>query len=129
MGIIFKQSLKNTFIIYLGFLIGGINTLILYDRFLTSEYYGLAQYIFAASNIITPLMPYFPLVVVFCQKYVKDTGIGTLVSLMIPYSVAFIILWTIFLVISWMLGIPLGLQAEYIYAPNCLHRPEFMLQN
>ncbi|CAL2104327.1 Membrane protein involved in the export of O-antigen and teichoic acid [Tenacibaculum sp. 190130A14a] len=58
MGIIFKQSLKNTFIIYLGFLIGGINTLILYDRFLTSEYYGLAQYIFAASNIITPLIAF-----------------------------------------------------------------------
>lgn len=58
MGIIFKQSLKNTFIIYLGFLIGGINTLILYDRFLTSEYYGLAQYIFAASNIVTPLIAF-----------------------------------------------------------------------
>src|SRR5690606_38341414 len=41
------------------------------------------------SNVITPLMPYFPLVVVYCQKYVKSTGIGTLVSTMIPYSIAF----------------------------------------
>src|SRR5690606_28504627 len=36
------------------------------------------------SNIITPLMPYFPLIVVYCQKYVKTTGIGTLVSIMLP---------------------------------------------
>ena len=69
----------------------------------------------SSTNIITPLMPYFPLVVVFCQKYVKNTGIGTLVSLMIPYSIAFIFLWTLFLVIFWMMGIPLGLQAGYTY--------------
>ena len=69
----------------------------------------------SSSNIITPLMPYFPLVVVFCQRYVKKTGIGTLVSLMIPYFVTFLITWTIFLVIYWMLGIPLGLQASYVY--------------
>lgn len=71
----------------------------------------------SVSNIITPLMPYFPLVVVYCQKYVKDTGIGTLVSTMIPYSIAFFILWTIFLLIYWALGIPLGLQASYEYLP------------
>lgn len=70
----------------------------------------------SSTNIITPLMPYFPLVVVFCQKYVKSTGIGTLVSIMLPYSIAFIIIWTIFLVLFWIIGIPLGLQAEYIYA-------------
>lgn len=69
----------------------------------------------SSTNIITPLMPYFPLVVVFCQKYVKDTGIGTLVSLMLPFSVAFIFLWTIFLVLFWTTGIPLGLQAGYTY--------------
>ena len=69
----------------------------------------------SSTNIITPLMPYFPLVVVFCQKYVKSTGIGTLVSVMIPFSVALLILWTIFLVSFWVLGIPLGLQASYVY--------------
>lgn len=69
----------------------------------------------SVSNIITPLMPYFPLVVVYCQKYVKDTGIGTLVSTMIPYSIAFFVLWTIFLLLYWTLGIPLGLQASYDY--------------
>lgn len=69
----------------------------------------------STTNIITPLMPYFPLVVVFAQRYVKNTGIGTLVSVMLPYSVVFLVSWTIFLVAYWMLGIPLGLQAGYVY--------------
>ena len=69
----------------------------------------------SSTNIITPLMPYFPLVVVFCQRYVKDTGIGTLVSLMLPYSAAFLISWTLFLVIYWLGGFPLGFQASYVY--------------
>lgn len=55
MGIVFKQSFKNTLIIYLGFLIGGINTVILYTRFLGDEYYGLATYVFSASNLIMPI--------------------------------------------------------------------------
>jgi aminobenzoyl-glutamate transport protein len=71
----------------------------------------------SVSNIITPLMPYFPLVVVYCQKYVKSTGIGTLVSMMLPYTIAFFILWTIFLLVYWTLGIPLGLQSTYEYLP------------
>jgi aminobenzoyl-glutamate transport protein len=69
----------------------------------------------STTNIITPLMPYFPLVVVFGQRYVKNTGIGTLVSIMLPYSVTFLVGWTIFLLIYWALGIPLGLQAPYTY--------------
>ncbi len=69
----------------------------------------------STTNIITPLMPYFPLVVVFGQRYVKNTGIGTLVSLMLPYSVVFLVTWTVFLIIYWLLGIPLGLQAPYHY--------------
>ncbi len=71
----------------------------------------------STTNIITPLMPYFPLVVVFCQRYVKSTGIGTVVSIMLPYSVALLVTWTIFLVVYWLLGIPLGLQASYVYPP------------
>ncbi len=69
----------------------------------------------SCTNILTPLMPYFPLVVVFSQKYVKSTGIGTIVSLMLPYSITFLIFWSIFLVVYWMLGIPLGIQATYTY--------------
>ncbi|MCB0306145.1 MAG: AbgT family transporter, partial [Calditrichaeota bacterium] len=44
-----------------------------------------------------------------------DTGIGTLVSLMLPYSAAFLISWTLFLVIYWLGGFPLGFQASYVY--------------
>ena len=69
----------------------------------------------STTNIITPLMPYFPLVVVYSQRYVKNTGIGTLVSLMLPHSITFLVTWTIFLIIYWLLGIPLGLQAPYTY--------------
>lgn len=69
----------------------------------------------STTNIITPLMPYFPLVVVFAQRYVKSTGIGTLVSMMLPYSIAFLVAWTVFLLGYWALGIPMGIQAPYAY--------------
>lgn len=69
----------------------------------------------STTNIITPLMPYFPLVVVFAQRYVKNTGIGTLISVMLPYTVIFFVVWIIFLLAYWALGIPLGLQAPYTY--------------
>ncbi|MCH7400261.1 AbgT family transporter [Belliella kenyensis] len=69
----------------------------------------------SVSNIITPLLPYFPLIVVFCQKYVKSTGIGTLVSIMLPYAITLLIVWTIFLLVYWTLGIPLGFQSTYEY--------------
>lgn len=69
----------------------------------------------SSTNIITPLMPYFPLVVVFCQRYVKSTGIGTVTAMMLPYSVTFLVVWTAFLLIYWAIGFPLGLQAHYNY--------------
>jgi aminobenzoyl-glutamate transport protein len=69
----------------------------------------------STTNIITPLMPYFPLVVVYCQRYVKNAGIGTVASMMLPFSAVFIVTWTIFLLLFWAAGIPLGLQAQYVY--------------
>jgi aminobenzoyl-glutamate transport protein len=69
----------------------------------------------STTNIITPLMPYFPLVVVYCQRYIKATGIGTVTAMMLPYSVTFLTTWTIFLLLYWTVGIPLGLQASYQY--------------
>ena len=56
MGIIFKQSLKNTLFIYLGFAVGGINTLFLYTRFLEEEYYGLVTFLLSTSNLLMPLI-------------------------------------------------------------------------
>jgi aminobenzoyl-glutamate transport protein len=69
----------------------------------------------STTNIITPLMPYFPLIVVFCQRYVINAGIGTLVAMMLPYSVVFLVAWSAFLLIYWAFGIPLGVQALYGY--------------
>jgi aminobenzoyl-glutamate transport protein len=69
----------------------------------------------SSTNIITPLMPYFPLVVVFCQRYVTQTGIGTVVAMMLPYSIGFLVIWTAFLLLYWMVGLPLGLEANYSY--------------
>jgi len=69
----------------------------------------------SSTNIITPLMPYFPLVVVYCQRYVKGTGIGTLTAMMLPYSITFLGTWTIFLLVYYAIGFPLGIQASYTY--------------
>jgi p-aminobenzoyl-glutamate transporter AbgT len=71
----------------------------------------------SSTNIITPMMPYFPLVVVFAQRYVKGSGIGTITSLMMPYSLAFLVCWTAFLLLYWQLGFPLGVGAPYDYTP------------
>ena len=49
------------------------------------------------------------------QIYVKDTGIGTVVAMMLPYSVGFLIAWTAFLLLYWLVGLPLGLSASYAY--------------
>ncbi|PTB88335.1 aminobenzoyl-glutamate transporter, partial [Pseudidiomarina aestuarii] len=67
------------------------------------------------SNIITPLLPYFPLVVLYCQRYVKGTGIGSLVAMMLPFTVSLMVIWSAFLIIYWSLGIPLGIQSSYGY--------------
>lgn len=59
-------------------------------------------------NVITPAMAYFPLVVIFMRRWQKDAGIGTLISIMLPYAVAFTVIWTVFFVVWYLLGIPLG---------------------
>lgn len=67
----------------------------------------------SSTNIITPLLPYFPLIVVYCQKHSMRAGIGTLISTMLPYSVCFLVTWLAFLMVWWGLGLPLGVQATY----------------
>lgn len=69
----------------------------------------------SSTNIITPLNPYLPLFVVFAKRYVKGTGIGTIISMMFPYSISFLVLWTLFLILFWMIGLPLGIEASYVY--------------
>lgn len=72
---------------------------------LTQMAYRIAD---SSTNIISPLMSYFAMVVVFMQKYDKDSGLGTLISTMLPYSIAFLIFWTLLLIIWILLGLPLG---------------------
>lgn len=67
------------------------------------------------TNILTPLLPYFPLVIVFAQKYVRDIGIGTLISVMLPYSIGFGIFSTLLLVAWIFFGLPLGPDAPMFY--------------
>jgi aminobenzoyl-glutamate transport protein len=59
-------------------------------------------------NVITPLMPYFPLMVVFAARYQKDAGIGTVIALMVPYAIIVAVFWIAFFVLWYLLGIPLG---------------------
>ncbi len=60
------------------------------------------------TNIITPMSPYFALALTFLQKYYKPAGVGTLMSLAIPYSIAMVLGWFAFFVVWYLLGIPLG---------------------
>jgi aminobenzoyl-glutamate transport protein len=62
----------------------------------------------STTNIITPLMVYFPLIVAFGQKFDRDLKMGTLIATMLPYSIAFLISWSIFFAIWFFLGLPLG---------------------
>ncbi len=69
----------------------------------------------SSTNIIAPLMPFFPLAVAFCQKYDKKFGIGSLITTMVPYSIAFLIGWSLLFVIWYLLGLPLGPGAGLFY--------------
>lgn len=62
----------------------------------------------SVTNIISPMMSFFVLIIAFFQKYDKNAGIGTIISMMIPYSVAFFIVWSLLLIAWVMLGLPLG---------------------
>lgn len=59
-------------------------------------------------NVITPLMVYLPFIVLVAQRYRKDAGIGTIISLMIPYTVIVTVTWVALYVVWYLIGIPLG---------------------
>ena len=62
----------------------------------------------STSNIIAPMMSYFALIVAFFERYDKQSGIGTVVATMLPYTVAFLVVWSVLLVVWMMLDLPLG---------------------
>jgi len=63
----------------------------------------------SVTNVITPLMSYFALIVVFAEKYDKKAGIGTIISLMLPYSMLALLIWSLLLVVWYFTGLPIGL--------------------
>lgn len=69
----------------------------------------------STTNIISPLMSYFAVIVAFAQKYDKKTGMGTLISTMLPYSIFFMIGWTVLLLAWYLLGLPTGPEAPLFY--------------
>ncbi len=69
----------------------------------------------SAVNVVTPMFAFYPLIILYCQKYCKSAGIGTLSSMMLPYTIALLITLTIMLYLFWGLDIPLGFQADYVY--------------
>ena len=62
----------------------------------------------SSTNIITPLMPYFGVVVAFAQRYDKNLGVGTLMAMMLPYSILFLVGWSIMLLLWMWSGLPIG---------------------
>ena len=68
----------------------------------------------STTNIITPLMNFFAMIVVFAKKYDEESGIGTLISTMLPYSMVFLLGWTILMVVWYLLKLPLG-PGAYIH--------------
>jgi aminobenzoyl-glutamate transport protein len=69
-------------------------------------------------NIITPLNSYLLVILVVLQKYKKDAGLGSLISLMLPYSVVFFVVWTGFMLVWYVSGQPLGPNAPLGYVPS-----------
>ena len=62
----------------------------------------------SSTNIITPLMSYAGLILVFMRKYKPEYSVGDLVSLMFPYSVSFLVIWSSILIGFFAFGLPLG---------------------
>lgn len=76
-----------------------------YSPALTQVAYRIGD---SCTNLITPLMSYFPMVVVFARQYDKRAGVGTIAASMLPYSFFFLIGWTLLLAAWMLLGLPLG---------------------
>jgi len=71
----------------------------------------------SSTNLITPMMSYFGLILAVAEKYRRDIGIGTMISMMLPYSVVFITAWSIFFYIwVFILGFPVGPGSPTYYA-------------
>jgi aminobenzoyl-glutamate transport protein len=80
-----------------------------YDPTFTQVAYRIGA---SVTNIITPLLPYFALILVCAQKYNKNASIGTLIALMLPYSIIALVVWSLFLVLWYFIGLPIGIGGQ-----------------
>ena len=71
----------------------------------------------SVTNIISPMMSYFALIIAFLQRYEPKAGIGTVVAVMLPYSMVFLVGWTILFSIWMALGFPIGPGSPLEYIP------------
>jgi aminobenzoyl-glutamate transport protein len=69
----------------------------------------------SVTNTITPLNAYLVIILMFMQRYAKNAGMGTLISMMLPYSLVFLVVWTVMLLVWMWLGIPLGPNGPLSY--------------
>ncbi|MBL1215534.1 MAG: AbgT family transporter [Ignavibacteriae bacterium] len=69
----------------------------------------------SVTNVISPMMSFFALIIAFVQKYDPKAGIGTIIAAMVPYSIAFLLIWIVLLIAWLLLGIPLGPDAGIYY--------------
>jgi len=90
-----------------------------YSPELTQVVYRIGD---SVTNIISPMMSYFALIVAFMQRYEKKAGIGTIIATMLPYSLAFLLIWSVILVIWLLLGAPIGPDAP-IFIENPVLEP------
>jgi aminobenzoyl-glutamate transport protein len=72
----------------------------------------------SVTNIISPMMSFYALIIAFVQKYDNKAGIGTIIATMLPYTLAFLLVWILLLVAWLLLGIPLGPGSEIFYQMN-----------
>ncbi len=73
----------------------------------------------SSTNIITPMMSYFGLIIAFVAKYQPKAGVGTLIAMMLPYSVAFLVFWSAFFFLwTFVLGLPVGPASPTYYTPG-----------
>jgi aminobenzoyl-glutamate transport protein len=71
----------------------------------------------SVTNIISPMMSYFALIVSFMTRYDKKAGIGTIISTMLPYTIAFFVVWTLLLFIWMIIGLPIGPDSPVFVKP------------
>jgi aminobenzoyl-glutamate transport protein len=70
------------------------------------------------TNIISPMMSFFALIIVYFQKYQKEAGFGTIMANMLPYSIAFFVGWVLLMIVWIILGLPLGPESPLNYIPS-----------